>query len=302
MSTINTTHAPSSTQTTMPTARNGSQSRNIATLPVVTFRMCSDGSMDLHWEDNRNISQKQALKIVKLETIMDGAVNNDNASAAKSVLRHGFNPNNRCIMLNGSNIPLLWYFVACNALNILKVFIENGGSLEENGTLEFTDDFGDSLLHIAVVNGNYEMTEWLIDQGFDVHAADNSGDTALDVVFKTTITLENCLEREKMITLLKNAMELKIEKTIIEDVAGEECLICLDCGDTNDFCKLKCCHQMAHISCIQKWHKLSPNKDCPHCRAPLKAVIKIIGKQTWTPFNLRKNVTKGLIYKYISVK
>ena len=298
MSTINTTHAPSSTQTTLPNTPNGSESNSehIATLPVASFRICS-GVVHLFPGDNPNISQKQLSKIIKLQTIMDGAVMTDNASAAKSVLRHGFNPNNRFIK---DKVLYPWsnHVVGANALNILKVLVEHG-------TLEkvLVGSFGTfEMLHLVVAHQRYEMAELLIEQGADVHAADNDGDTALDFVLKTPITLENCLERERMISLLKKAMELKIEKTIVEDLIGEECLICLDCGDTNDFCKLKCCHQMAHISCIQKWHKLSPNKDCPHCRAALKSVVKIIKKQTWTRFNLRKNVTKGLIYKYISVK
>ena len=86
---------------------------------------------------------------------------------------------------------------------------------------------------------------------------------------------------------------------VVENVAGKECLICFDCGDPSDACKLTCCHQMVHISCLKQWHKLSVNKDCPHCRAPLKTVVKIITKPTLSPFNLRKNLTKGLIYKYI---
>ena len=120
MSTINTTHAPSSTQTTMPTARNGLESRNIATLPVASFRLCS-GVLELHWEDNRNISQKQSLKIIKLQSIMAGALKNDNTSAAKAVLRHGFNPNSR-VIFNEMLYPWIINVVVANVGRIREAF------------------------------------------------------------------------------------------------------------------------------------------------------------------------------------
>ena len=279
-----------STPTTVPSNRSESNSETIATFPVFRFDNES-GAMKLVRDPNTSL--QDCFKIAKLQHIMLGALNNrsDNARVAKAVIRHGYNVNTRVAWNNGLTIPFVCFVANCDALNVLKVFVNCGVCLKSH------DEQGYSLLHIAVSHCNYEMTKWLIEQGVDVHAISRDRITALDLAFRTTF--KSCLEQARMITLLQNAMELKVQGVVVENVAGKECLICFDCGDPSDACKLTCCHQMVHISCLKQWHKLSVNKDCPHCRAPLKTVVKIITKPTLSPFNLRKNLTKGLIYKYI---
>merc|ERR1712228_809237 len=57
----------------------------------------------------------------------------------------------------------------------IKIMIKTGKM-----TVYDTDHWNKTLLHIAAETGAYDLVQFLINNGADIHAKDNQGQTALD--------------------------------------------------------------------------------------------------------------------------